>query len=95
MKEHEKIVTSHTVAWEAIWRSGEDHHYQERIIRRRNTRSGNNPNLSLLYKDHKQGNKTCPVASGNKSCNLSLSNGIADLLSLNHNSPHKLGLIQK
>ena len=80
MKEMEKKVTSHSLAWEVIWNSGEDHHHQDRIIRSRNTRSGNQANLSLLYKDHKEGNKTRPVASGNESYNLGLSNGISEFL---------------
>ena len=80
MKEYEKVVTSHTVAWDVIWKTGEDHNHLDRVIRSRNTRSGNNANLSLLFKDHKQGNKTRPVASGNESYNLGLSNGVSDFL---------------
>ena len=80
LKELEKNVAEHSTAWELIWRTGEDHNHQDRVLRSRNTRSGNNANLSLLYKDHKAGNKTRPVASGNTSYNLGLSNGISELL---------------
>ena len=80
MKKYEKVVAAHTVAWDVIWRTGQDHGHLDRIVRSRNTRSGNNGNLSLLFKDHKQGNKTRPVASGNESYNLGLSNGVSDFL---------------
>ena len=80
MREMERTVTAHSLAWEVIWNSGEDHHHQKRIIASRSTRSGNQANLSLLYKDHKEGNKTRPVASGNESYNLGLSNGLSELL---------------
>ena len=80
MRELEKNVSAHSVAWEMIWNTGEDHNHQDRVIRSKNTRSGNQANLKLLFKDHKQGNKTRPVASGNESYNIGLSNGISDLL---------------
>ena len=80
VREMEKIVNQHTVAWELMWRSGEDHNHQERIVRSRATRSGNQANLTLLYKDHKPGDKTRPVASGNESFNQGLSNGISEVM---------------
>ena len=33
-----------------------------------------------LFKDHKPGNKTRPVASGNESYNLGFSNGVSEFL---------------
>ena len=80
MRELEKNVSEHAVAWEMIWNTGEDHNHQDRIIKSKNTKSGNQANLKLLFKDHKQGNKTRPVASGNESFNIGLSNGVSDLL---------------
>ena len=76
----ERVVNQHTIAWELMWRTGEDHSHQDRVIRSKATRSGNQANLSLLYKDHKSGNKTRPVASGNESYNLGLSNGISEVM---------------
>ena len=52
----------------------------DRIVKSKVTRSGNQANLTLLYKDHKVGNKTRPVASGNESYNLGLSNGVSELM---------------
>ena len=75
-----RVVHGHTVAWDQVWRTGEDHGHQDRISRSRATRSGNQATLTLLYKDHKNGNKTRPVASGNESFNLGLSNGISEVL---------------
>ena len=76
----ERTVNLHTVAWDLMWKTGEDHGHQDRISRSRATRSGNQATLSLLFKDHKTGNKTRPVASGNESFNLGLSNGISEVL---------------
>ena len=76
----EKTVNAHTIAWNLIFQAGQDHNHQDRIVRSRNTRSSNQANLSLLYKDHKIGNKTRPVASGNESYNLGLSNSVSELL---------------
>ena len=80
MRELEKNVSEHAVAWEMIWNTGEDHNHQDRIIKSKSTKSRNQANLKLLFKDHKQGNKTRPVASGNESFNIGLSNGVSDLL---------------
>ena len=63
VRELERIVHGHTLAWDLVWRTGEDHGHQDRVTRSRATRSGNQATLTLLYKDHKQGNKTRPVCS--------------------------------
>ena len=47
MREMEKTATAHSLAWEVIWNSGEDHHHQKRIIVSRRTRSGNQANLVI------------------------------------------------
>ena len=80
VREMERRINSHTIAWELIWNTGEDHKHQDRIIRSKATRSGNQANLTLLYKDHKVGDKTRPVASGNESYNLGLSNGLSEVM---------------
>ena len=80
VRELETVVSSHTLAWDLIWNTGDDHGHNNRVIKSRVTRSGNQATLSLLFKDHKQGNKTRPVASGNESFNLGLSNGISEVL---------------
>ena len=80
VKNMERKINSHTTAWELIWRTGEDHGHKERVLRTRVTRSCNQATLALLYKDHKLGNKTRPVASGNESFSLGLSNGLSDLM---------------
>ena len=80
VREMERRVNLHTIAQDLMWRSGEDHCNKERIIKSRATRSGNQANLTLLYKDHKEGHKTRPVASGNESYNQGLSNGISEVL---------------
>ena len=80
VRELERKVIQHTIAWELIWQGGDDHNHKDRIIRSRATKSGNQANLTLLYKDHKLGDKTRPVASGNESYNVGLSNGISEVL---------------
>ena len=80
VRQLEKTIHSHSMAWAQIWSYGDDHNHQDRILRSKIARSGNQANLTLLYKDHKLGNKTRPVASGNESFNLGLSNGVSELL---------------
>ena len=80
VKEMEKKINQHTIAWSLMWNSGENHNHGDRIVKSKVTRSGNQANLSLLYKDHKTGNKTRPVASGNESFNLGLSNGVSEVM---------------
>ena len=80
VRQLEKTIHSHSMAWAQIWSYGDDHNHQDRILRSKMARSGNQANLTLLYKDHKLGNKTRPVASGNESFNLGLSNGVSELL---------------
>ena len=65
VREMERKVSQHTMAWDLMWNSGEDHYIKERIVKSRATRSGNQANLTLLYNDHKEGDKTRPVATGN------------------------------
>ena len=45
--EMERIVSSHTVAWNLIWMAGQDHNHQDRIIRSKTTRSCNQANLKF------------------------------------------------
>ena len=65
--EMEKVCNDHTRAWSYIWKSGDDHDHLSRIISSKTSRSGNEADLTLLFKDHKEGNKTRPVATGNTS----------------------------
>ena len=80
VKELEKEVNQHTIAWSLVWNTGENHGHTDRVVKSKVTRSGNQANLSLLYKDHKAGHKTRPVASGNESYNLGLSNGVSEVM---------------
>ena len=80
VREKERIVSQHTKAWDLIWRTGENHDHTDRIIKSKSTRSGNQASLKLLYKDHKVGNKTRPVATGNESYNVGLSNSISEIM---------------
>ena len=78
--EMEKACNDHTRAWSYIWQSGDDHDHLSRIISSKNSRSGNEADLTLLFKDHKEGNKTRPVATGNTSYTLGLSNCVSEIL---------------
>ena len=80
VRELERKINSHTIAWNLIWNTGDDHGHRDRVITSRATRSGNQAGLTLLYKDHKQGEKTRPVAGGNESYNLGLSNGLSEIM---------------
>ena len=48
VREMERVVHGHTVAWDQVWRTGEDHGHQDRVLRSRATRSGNQATLTLL-----------------------------------------------
>ena len=80
VKDLEKEIGAHTTAWSLIWNVGQDHNHTDRIIKSKVTRSGSQANLNLLYKDHKDGRKTRPVATGNESYNLGLSNAVSEVL---------------
>ena len=75
----EKCLNSHTVAWSVMFRSGQDHDHEARIISSKTSSSGNVSSLYLMYKDHKPGNKTRPVATGHSSNTIGLSNAISEV----------------
>ena len=78
--EMENTCNSHSTALNLMLNSGQDHSHTERIVKSKNTKSGKVADLTLLYKDHKAGNKTRPVASGNESYNLGLSNTLSEIM---------------
>ena len=78
--EKEKILNSHVTAWSTIWKSGQDHGHQGRIIASKTTSSENLGDLYVMYKDHKPGDKTRPVATGNTSNSVGLSNAVSEVL---------------
>ena len=80
VQEIQKIVNGHSMAFSLIFNSGQDHNHTARIIRSKNSNSENQASLNLLYKDHKEGRKTRPVATGNQSGNLGLSNAVSEVL---------------
>ena len=78
--EMEEELNGHNRAWANIWNSGKDHGHFERIITSKTTHSENVADLYLMVKDHKEGNKTRPTATGCTSNTQGLSNAVAELL---------------
>ena len=78
--EIEKQLNGHVFFWSKIWGSGEDHGHRDRIIDSKVVSSEQLADLYLLYKDHKAGRKTRPVATGCTSNTRGFSNCVSDLL---------------
>ena len=84
--EIEETINGHTRAWTQIWNSGQDHKHTARIMNSKVTHSENIADLYLMYKDHKNGNKTRPTATGHASNTLGMSNAVAEVLEAVSNS---------
>ena len=54
MREVDKIMNEHSAAWVGIWKMGEDHEQQDRIMSSKNSKSENTAKLYLAHKDHKK-----------------------------------------
>ena len=76
----EETLNGHNRAWAHIWNSGKDHGHFSRIITSKTTHSENIADLYLMLKDHKEGNKTRPTATGCTSNTQGLSNAVAEVL---------------
>ena len=84
--EIEEKLNGHNRAWAQIWNSGDDHNHLSRIITSKTTHSENIADLYLMFKDHKEGKKTRPTATGHSSNSLGLSNAVAEVLEAVNNS---------
>ena len=81
VKEKEKILNSHSLAWLKMWNTGEAHQHKDRIRSSKVSHSGNRADLYLSYKDHKSvPGKTRPIATGCSSNTLALSNSVSTLV---------------
>ena len=76
----EENLNGHSRAWSQIWGAGEDHNHSSRIMTSKVTHSENVADMYLMYKDHKQGDKTRPTATGHSSNTLGMSNAVAEVL---------------
>ena len=78
--EKEKQLNGHVFFWAKMWGSGEAHKQRDRIIDSKVVSSEQLADLYLMYKDHKEGNKTRPVVTGCNSNTRGFSNSVSDLL---------------
>ena len=79
--EIEKILNGHSISWVKMFSTGLDHGHVDRVMSSKTTRSENNADLYVLYKDHKIGaKKTRPVVTGCTSNTRGLSNSVSNLL---------------
>ena len=78
--ELEETLNGHSRIWAHMWGYGKDHKHFDRILTSKITHSENLANLYLMFKDHKEGTKTRPTATGHSSNSLGLSNSVAEIL---------------
>ena len=71
--EREKTLNSHCAMWNKMYNLGEDHDHSDRIHDSLVQHDQSLAVMSLLLKDHKEGNKTRQVVSGNSSNTIGLS----------------------
>ena len=76
----EKVLNAHCVAWGKMWKSGDNHEHRSRIVNSKKTNSENCADMYILFKDHKEGEKTRPIVTGCTSNTLGLSNCTASVL---------------
>jgi hypothetical protein len=81
INEMEKEMNGHSVAWAKIYKSGENHGQQGRVIDSKVTRSNNRSTMYIVYKDHKaEPGKTRPIATGCSGNTRGLSNSVSSFL---------------
>jgi hypothetical protein len=73
MIEREKVLNSHASMWNKMLNQGEDHQHGDRIHDSLVTHDQALAVMTLLLKDHKAGNKTRQVVTGNSSNSVGLS----------------------
>ena len=71
--EREKILNSHCAMWNKMYNLGENHDHGDRIHDSLVQHDQALAVMTLLLKDHKEGNKTRQVVSGNSSNTIGLS----------------------
>ena len=80
IREKEKQLNGHVFFWSKMWGSGEAHNHRDRIIDSKVVSSEQLADLYLMFKDHKEGQKTRPVVTGCSSNTRGFSNCVSDLL---------------
>ena len=81
IKEVDKIMNEHCMAWCGIWGTGQQHGQEDRILASKTSRSENTARLYLTHKDHKAApNKTRPIGTANSSNTRAFANSVSDFL---------------
>ena len=81
VREIDKKMNNHAVAWCAIWNSGQNHDQMDRITASKQSKSENTAKLYLVHKDHKtEPDKTRPIGTANSSNTRAFTNSVSDLL---------------
>ena len=90
VRETDKIMNEHSRAWCSIWRTGEAHGQEDRILSSKTTKSENTAKLYLAHKDHKnEPDKTRPIGTANTSNTRGFANSVSDLIEAVANSETK------
>ena len=77
----ERTLNNHSLSWSKMWGTGRDHGHEDRVRASKVSNSENRAELYLSYKDHKKvPGKTRPIATGNTSNTLALSNSVSSLV---------------
>ena len=81
IREIDKLMSEHSVAWCSMWKTGKNHEQEDRVINSKTSKSENRAKLYLTHKDHKKENgKTRPIGTANSSNTRGFANCISDLL---------------
>ena len=73
MIKNEKTINSHAAMMRKMFNFGQNHNQEDRVHTAVTSTDQNTATLSLVYKDHKEGEKTRPLVSGNTSNTQGLS----------------------
>ena len=77
----DKTLNEHSSAWCSIWRTGQNHQQEDRVMQSKMSRSENRAKLYLSHKDHKkESEKTRPIGTANSSNTRAFANSVSDLL---------------
>ena len=81
IREIDKLMTEHSVAWCTIWGTGRSHDQEDRVISSKSSKSENRAKLYLTHKDHKKEEKKMrPIGTANSSNTRGFANCVSDLL---------------
>ena len=81
IREIDKTMNEHSIAWCNMWGTGRDHEQEDRVIQSKTSKGENRAKLYLAYKDHKKEKlKTRPIGTACSSNTRAFANSVSDFL---------------